>query len=44
MSKSILPLRDAYESNTPKDDDMGIPDTDKGSRIFREHVTWFATS
>jgi len=36
---SILPVRDTYEPNTPKDDDIGIPDRDKGSRTFLEHVT-----
>ena len=42
--KFILPGRDTYESNTPKDEDTGVPDTDKDSRIFLEHVTWFVSS
>lgn len=42
--KSILPVMDTHAPNTPKDKDMGIPDKDKGSRIFLEHVTWLVSS
>lgn len=42
--KSTLPVRDTYESNTPKDEDIRVPDKDKGSRVFLEQVTWFVST
>jgi len=37
-------MMDTHESNTPKDEDIGVPDRDRGSRVFLEHVTWFVSS
>ena len=44
VPKPILPVRDTYELNTPKDEDIRAPDRDKGSRVFLEQVTWFVAS
>ena len=39
-----LSMRNTHASNTPNEEDIGVPDKIKGSRSFFEHVTWFVSS
>jgi len=43
-AKVNVPVRDPYESNTPKEEDIRVLNRDKGSRVFLEQVTWFVSS